>query len=55
MTQMQQMKEALLETEKIRAIQEQLCGFFMDEVVNPKGEFHHDGSNLHHREDSGSE
>nr|TKW02918.1 hypothetical protein SEVIR_7G030900v2 [Setaria viridis] len=46
---MRDMKEALLETEKIRAIQEQFSGFLLDEVVNPAGEFHNDGSNLHHR------
>lgn len=38
MTQMEHMKEALLETEKIRAIQEELCGFLLNEVVNPVGE-----------------
>nr|TKW22537.1 hypothetical protein SEVIR_4G235100v2 [Setaria viridis] len=43
------MKEALLETEKIRAIQEQLSGFLLDEVVNPAGEFHNGESNLHHQ------
>ena len=49
------MKEELLETEKLRAIQEQLSEFLLDEVVNPAGGFHNDGSNLHHRQDSGSE
>nr|TKW32558.1 hypothetical protein SEVIR_2G175300v2 [Setaria viridis] len=42
------MMEALLVTEKIRAIQEQLSGFLLDKVVNPAGEFHSNGSNLHH-------
>ena len=36
------MKENLIEPEKIRAIQEALCGFLLDEVINPKGEFHSD-------------
>ena len=49
------MKEELLETEKIRAIQEQLSGFLLDEVVNPAGEFHNDGLNLHYHQDSGLE
>ena len=36
------MKENLIESEIIRAIQEGLCGFLLDEVINPKGEFHSD-------------
>ena len=36
------MKENLIEPERIRAIQEGLCGFLLDEVINPKGEFHSD-------------
>ena len=36
------MKENLIEPKKIRAIQEALCGFLLDEVINPKGEFHSD-------------
>ena len=36
------MKEDLIEPERIRAIQEALCGFLLDEVINPKGEFHSD-------------
>ena len=36
------MKENLIEPKKIRAIQEGLCGFLLDEVINPKGEFHSD-------------
>nr|TKW21568.1 hypothetical protein SEVIR_4G127700v2 [Setaria viridis] len=50
---MMYMKERLLDTEKIKAIQEQLSGFLLEEVVNPAREFHNDGSNLHHRQDSG--
>ena len=50
---MRDMKEALPEMEKIRVIQEQLSGFLLDEVVNPVGELHNDGSNLYHRQDSG--
>ena len=34
-----QMKEDLLEGPRIQAIQEQLCGFLLDEVINPNGEF----------------
>nr|TKW03580.1 hypothetical protein SEVIR_7G050700v2 [Setaria viridis] len=48
-------KERVLDTDCIRAVQEQLCGFLLDEVINPTREFHNDGSNLHHRQDSGSE
>ena len=36
------MKENLIEPERIRAIQEAICGFLLDEVINPKGEFHSD-------------
>ena len=36
------MKEDLMEPAKIRAIQESLCGFLLDEVINRKGEFHSD-------------
>ena len=36
------MKENLIEPERIRAIQEALCGFLLDEVINQKGEFHSD-------------
>ena len=36
------MQERLTESERIRAIQEALCGFLLDEVINPKGEFHSD-------------
>ena len=38
------MKENLIEPERIRAIQEALCGFLLDEVINPKGEFYSDQS-----------
>ena len=36
------MKENLIKPERIRAIQEALCGFLLDEVINSKGEFHSD-------------
>ena len=36
------MKEDLIEPERIRAIQEALCGFLLDEVINLNGEFHSD-------------
>ena len=36
------MKENLIEPERISAIQESLCGFLLDEVINPNGEFHSD-------------
>ena len=34
------MKENLIEPARVRAIQEALCGFLLDEVINP--EFHSD-------------
>ena len=36
------MKEDLIEPERIRPIQESLCGFLLDEVINRKGEFYSD-------------
>ena len=36
------MKEDLIEPERIRAIEESLCGFLVDEVINRKGEFYSD-------------
>ena len=36
------MMEALIEPEKINAIQESICGFLLDEVINPNGEFYTD-------------
>ena len=36
------MKEELIEMAWVRAIQEAICGFLLDEVINPKGEFHGD-------------
>ena len=36
------MKEGLIESERIRAIQEALCGFLLDDVINLKGKFHSD-------------
>ena len=38
------MKEDLIEPTGIKAIQESLCGFLLDEVINPKGEFYLDQS-----------
>ena len=37
------MKQELLSTDFIKAVQEQLMGFIMDEIVNPSGEFHDNG------------
>ena len=36
------MKEELIEMARVRAIQEAICGFLLDEVINPEGEFHGD-------------
>ena len=36
--QIDKIKEGFLETEKIQLIQEQLCGFLLDEVISPRGE-----------------
>ena len=34
--------ERIIEPERIKAIQESICGFLLDEVINPKGEFYVD-------------
>ena len=36
------MVENLIEPERIKAIQESICGFLLDEVINPNGEFYAD-------------
>ena len=36
------MKEELIEMARVKAIQEAMCGFLLDEVINPKGEFYGD-------------
>jgi len=36
------MSEDLIEPERVKAVQEQLMGFLLDEVVNPNGEFYTD-------------
>ena len=33
---------ALIEMARVGTIQEAICGFLLDEVINPKGEFHGD-------------
>ena len=34
------MENALIQPERIKAIQESICGFLLDEVINPTGEFY---------------
>ena len=41
------MQENRMPSEQVRAIQEQLCGFLLDEVINPKGEFYYSGASYH--------
>ena len=36
------MAEKLIELERIKAIQESIYGFLLDEVINPNGEFYAD-------------
>ena len=36
------MGEDLIQPERIKAIQESICGFLLDEVINPNGEFYAD-------------
>ena len=37
------MRDKLILEEKIMAIQEQLFGFIVEQVLDPKGEFYYDG------------
>ena len=37
------MRDKLILEEKIMAIQEQLSGFIVEQVIDPKGEFYYDG------------
>ena len=37
------MRDKLVPKEKIMAIQEQLSGFIVEQVIDPKGEFYYDG------------
>ena len=34
------MENDLIQPERIKAIQESICGFLLDEVINPTGEFY---------------
>ena len=34
------MAEDLIQPETIKGIQESICGFLLDEVINPNGEFY---------------
>ena len=34
------MENALIQPERIKTIQESICGFLLDEVINPTGEFY---------------
>jgi len=36
------MKEYLIEPKRIKALQESICGFLLNEVINPNGEFYAD-------------
>ena len=36
------MADDLIQSERIKAIQESICGFLLDEVINPNGEFYAD-------------
>ena len=39
------MRDKLISEEKIMAIQEQLSGFIVEQVLDSKGEFYYDGQN----------
>ena len=44
------MRDKLIPEEKIMAIQEQLSGFIVEQVLDPKGKFYYDGlSNIDNR------
>ena len=35
------MRAKLLETERVEALQEEIAGFLLDQVINPKGEYYY--------------
>ena len=37
------MRDKLIPEERIMAIQEQLSGFIVEQILDPKGEFYYDG------------
>jgi len=41
------MQENLMTSEQVRAIQEQLCGFLLEKVINPKDVFYYGGAPYH--------
>ena len=48
--QIEEMSDKLIPEENIMAIQEQLSGFIVEQVIDPKGEFYYDGlSNIDNR------
>ena len=40
------MRDKLIPEERIMAIQEQLSGFIVEQVLDPKGEFYYDGISI---------
>ena len=44
------MRDTPIPEERILAIQEAMCGFIVEQVIDEKGEFYYDGmSNIDHR------
>ena len=44
------MRNELIREERIPAVQEALCGFIVEQVLNENGEFYYDGeSNINNR------
>ena len=39
-------RDHILQEDRIKAIIEELSGFLLDEVIDPKGEFHDDDCNI---------
>ena len=38
---MKEMRDRLLPEARVRALQEEIAGFLLDQVIDPKGEFHY--------------
>jgi len=38
---MKDMRDKLLTENRVRAIQEEIAGFLLNQVIDPKGEFHY--------------
>jgi hypothetical protein len=48
---MDMVKDKVIQKDRLSAIQESLLGFLLEEVVNPAGKHHYDGSKKSNRDE----